>query len=115
MSLGRRSLLTSSAAGVGLVVAGSVPSLAEASPQSRSHHGAGKPNRPFPPLVDDPNGLLALHRDRDEPQRCQPRRVCRDLGHAHQLCGRPDAWGTWLTCEETDTKAGTPWSGNGQS
>lgn len=24
-------------------------------------------------------------------------------------------WGTWLTCEETETKAGTPWSGNGQS
>jgi uncharacterized protein len=60
MSLGRRSLLTSSAAGVGLILSGSVPSLAEASPQRHGHPGAGKQGRPFPPLVDDPNGLLAL-------------------------------------------------------
>ena len=59
MSIARRSILTGSAATVGLVVAGSVPSLAEASPQSRATP-CGKPNRPFPPLVDDPNGLLAL-------------------------------------------------------
>ena len=60
MSLARRSVLTGSAAGVGLVVAGAVPSLAEPSPEPR-RHGAGTPHhRPFPPLVDDPNGLLAL-------------------------------------------------------
>ena len=29
--------------------------------------------------------------------------------------GGPTPWGTWLTCEETEAKAGTPWTGNGQS
>ena len=59
MSIARRSILTGSAATVGLVVAGAVPSLAEASP---SRHGAAPSGgqRPFPPLVDDPDGLLAL-------------------------------------------------------
>ena len=27
----------------------------------------------------------------------------------------PTPWGTWLTCEETETKAGTAWTGSGQS
>ena len=191
MSLARRSLLTSSAAGVGLVVAGSVPSLADASPQRHDHHGAGpKGNRPFPPLVDDPRGLLALPpgfsyevvtfagrtRLRDgqglTPSNHDGTAVF-NAGHGrlrliqnHELpagsplgvphvdgtvydptalmgggctvietdrrganfgefvgisgtltncAGGPTPWGTWLTCEETDTKAGTPWSGNGQS
>ncbi len=61
MSLGRRSLLTSSVAGVGLTISGATPSLASASDQSRSDSGKGRPgHRPFPPLVDDPAGLLAL-------------------------------------------------------
>ena len=29
--------------------------------------------------------------------------------------GGPTPWGTWLTCEETETKAGTAWTGGGQS
>ena len=66
MSIARRSVLTGSAAGVGLVVAGAVPSLAAASPGGHGGghggHGGrvGTSHRPFPPLVDDPNGLLAL-------------------------------------------------------
>ena len=61
MSLGRRSLLTSGAAGVGLAVAGATPSLAATSPQGPGGAGSGQPgHRPFPPLIDDPKGLLAL-------------------------------------------------------
>src|SRR3954468_10691984 len=60
MSIARRSLPGGGPAGVGLVVAGSVPSLAQASPADR-HPQPGQPgHRPFPPLVEDPRGLLAL-------------------------------------------------------
>ena len=58
MPLARRGILTGSAAGVGLVVSGSVPSLAAAGPERHRRPSAGQ--RPFPPLVDDPNGILAL-------------------------------------------------------
>src|SRR4051794_15551001 len=58
MPLPRRSILTGGAAGVGLVVAGSVPSLAEA--RAERHRAAPAGQRPFPPLVDDPDGILAL-------------------------------------------------------
>ena len=62
MSIARRSVLVgSAAAGVGLVVAGSAPSLAVASPGEGDHRRPGRPgHRPFPPLVDDADGLLAL-------------------------------------------------------
>ena len=43
---------------MGLVVAGAVPSLAEAAPAAR--RSAQPSHRPFPPLMDDPAGLLAL-------------------------------------------------------
>ncbi len=58
MTVARRSLLAGSTAGVGLVMAGAVPTLAEASPQSRRHPSPS--HRPFPPLMDDPNGILSL-------------------------------------------------------
>ncbi|TWD84717.1 hypothetical protein FB561_5911 [Kribbella amoyensis] len=61
MSVARRSVLrgaAAGAAGVGFATVGSVPSLAAATP------GPGKgplpTHRPFPPLMDDPKGLLAL-------------------------------------------------------
>src|SRR6476661_10012749 len=61
MTVARRGLLTGGPAGVGLIVAGSAPSLAAAGPQHGADHPAGKAgHRPFPPLVDDPKGLLAL-------------------------------------------------------
>jgi uncharacterized protein len=63
MTLTRRQILTGgAAAGVGLAVAGSVPSLANAAaPAARPSRGNGSSGgRPFPPLQDDPNGILAL-------------------------------------------------------
>ncbi|HET9422021.1 MAG TPA: alkaline phosphatase PhoX [Nocardioides sp.] len=61
MTLSRRHLVAGGAAGVGIAVTGSFPSLAEARP------GLGAPGRgrhlPFPPLVDDPKGILALPPD----------------------------------------------------
>jgi secreted PhoX family phosphatase len=66
MTISRRQILTGgTAAGVGLTVAGVLPSLAEpaaASPAHDSHRpGNGSSGgRPFPPLQDDPNGILAL-------------------------------------------------------
>lgn len=61
MSISRRQVLTGgTAAGVGLTVAGVLPSLAEPAVAHEEHRGGGKTNRPFPPLQDDPNGILAL-------------------------------------------------------
>ena len=61
MSATRRSLLASGAAGVGIATVGSMPSLAQAAPAAPASTGAPFPqHKPFPPLVDDPDGLLAL-------------------------------------------------------
>ena len=53
-----------SAAGVGLAVAGTMPSLGAghvaAAPASLPSRGRPSDGRPFPPLQDDPNGILAL-------------------------------------------------------
>jgi hypothetical protein len=56
---GQRPIDRGGAAGVGLAVAGSLPTLntAAASPASPSGRPTG---RPFPPLQDDPVGILAL-------------------------------------------------------
>src|SRR5689334_6611802 len=66
MTISRRRILTrGAAAGVGLSVAGALPTLAEPASAS-SGNGVRQPNggssggRPFPPLQDDPNGILAL-------------------------------------------------------
>lgn len=58
MPASRRTFLASGAAGVGLAVAGSVPSLAQAHPGRP--RPAGRGHVLFPPLVDDPDGILAL-------------------------------------------------------
>jgi len=190
MPLARRTILTGgAAAGVGLVVAGAAPTLAEASPQDRRPHPPVQ-HRPFPPLVDDPRGLLALppgfkyqvvtyagKTKLDGGTGVTPSNhdgtAVFDAGHGklrliqnHELpagsplgvphvkgtvydptalmgggctvietdrrgrnhgewvgisgtltncAGGPSPWGTWLTCEETETEAGAAWSGNGQT
>jgi secreted PhoX family phosphatase len=64
MAISRRQVLTTGTAGVGLAVAGVLPSLAEPAAAARtdSHRPGGgrSAGRPFPPLRDDPNGILAL-------------------------------------------------------
>ena len=64
MTISRRRVLTGGAVtGVGLSVAGVLPSLAEPAAAGTDAHrpGGGLPGgRPFPPLQDDPNGILAL-------------------------------------------------------
>ncbi len=191
MSLARRTILTGGAAGVGLVVAGAVPTLAQASPRDHRLDPTGRPgHRPFPPLVDDPRGLLALppgfqyqvvtyagRTKLDDGKGVTPSNhdgtavfdgergrllliqnhelpAGSPLGVPHvegtvydptalmgggctvietdrrgrnhgewvgisgtltNCAGGPSPWGTWLTCEETETKAGVAWSGNGQT
>ena len=63
MTLSRRQVLSGGAASVGLAVVGTIPSTnpAAAKPLAPGHHdGPRGGGRPFPPLVDDPAGILAL-------------------------------------------------------
>ncbi|MFK3979488.1 alkaline phosphatase PhoX [Micromonospora sp. NPDC050397] len=184
----RRALLTGgAAAGVGLAVAGAVPSLAQANPKSTKPAGAHKP---FPPLVDDPKGILALppgfsyhivtttgvtklDRGQGSTPSSHDGMAVFDAGHGrytiiqnHEIkaggahgvphvkgtvydpgaldaggctvittdrsgrnlgefvgisgtvsncAGGPTPWETWLTCEETEYKAGESWSEGGRS
>lgn len=192
MAVSRRELLAGGAAGVGLAVAGTVPSLgtsagAAATPRRDGPRG----DRPFPPLVDDPDGILAL------PQGFRYRIIARagetDLdggtgktpgaqdgsasfpqhggavrlvqnheltpyagpygvpwvegtvydrgapfgggctvvevdrrgrragewvglsGTSTNCAGGPTPWGSWMSCEETESRAGSTWSAGGQS
>ena len=60
MSLDRRSVIRGAAiGGVGFAAVGAVPSLANATPADEARRPFPT-NRPFPPLMDDPKGLLAL-------------------------------------------------------
>jgi len=61
MSVARRSVLrgaAAGAAGVGFATVGAVPSLAQTAPAA--HPGPYPQHKPFPPLLDDPKGILAL-------------------------------------------------------
>ena len=60
MAISRRQLVTGTAAGVGLAFAGTVPIGTIANARSVPPQGPRPAARPFPPLVDDPDGLLAL-------------------------------------------------------
>jgi secreted PhoX family phosphatase len=63
MTFTRRQILTGGAAGVGLAVAGTVPGLGvanAAAPALHPSYGGPSGGRPFPPLQDDPAGILAL-------------------------------------------------------
>jgi secreted PhoX family phosphatase len=183
MTATRRSLIAGGAAGVGLAVTGTVPSLAAAAPGGRPRHR--RTPGLFPPLEDDPAGVLALpagfgysiitetgrtRLDSGEPTPGEhdgmhvfggrrgtyrliqnhemapgadhpvphldgtvydpgaPAGGCtvittdargRNLGEHVALSGTlencaggPTPWGTWLTCEETEDRAG-PWEDDG--
>ncbi|HKE65849.1 MAG TPA: alkaline phosphatase PhoX, partial [Micromonosporaceae bacterium] len=65
MAISRRQVLTGgAAAGVGLSVAGILPSLSESAVAATGpglrRAGDQSGQRPFPPLEDDPHGILAL-------------------------------------------------------
>jgi secreted PhoX family phosphatase len=61
MVISRRQVLTGgAAAGVSLSVAGVLPSLSESAAAASPGRSGGSGGRPFPPLQDDPNGILAL-------------------------------------------------------
>ncbi|WP_433381475.1 alkaline phosphatase PhoX [Actinoplanes sp. CA-142083] len=61
MAISRRQILASGTAGVGLAVAGTLPALSGPAAASSGHGGPRRGSgRPFPPLQDDPNGILAL-------------------------------------------------------
>lgn len=194
MTVTRRQLLTGGAAGVGLAVAGTLPAGSDAPSTPalrRGQHETGPVGRPFPPLEDDPAGILALPAgfryrvvtrtgqtdlsgglgktpgDHDGTAAFPAPRGRVRLIQNHELepwdnvfgvphvpgtvydpgaenaggCtvietdrdGRPRGewvgisgtltncagghtpWGTWLTCEETETRAGTAWTDNGHS
>jgi len=179
----RNFLAGGAAAGVGIAVAGGFPSLAQAHP-NRPRPPAGAGHKPFPPLVDDPDGILALPEGfsyaivtrtgvtkLDKGQGVTPSdhdgmavydaghgrytliqnhevdpgaefgvphvkgtvydpgavgaggctviktdRAGRNLGEfvaisgtVSNCAGGPTAWGTWLTCEETEDRAGDDW------
>jgi len=186
----RRTVLAGGAAGVGLAVAGAVPALAEATPGRgrRPSGGAPETHTPFPPLQDDPDGILALPAgfsytivtragvskldsgeltpsNHDGMVAFSGRRGRYTLVQNHEVtsgggtpvpliegtvydpgalgggctvittnikgenlgefvgisgtqtncAGGPTPWGTWLTCEETESRAGTSWTGYGTS
>jgi secreted PhoX family phosphatase len=61
MTISRRQVLAGGTAGVGLTVAGTLPSLTEPAAAAAKHESSRPSSwRPFPPLQDDPNGILAL-------------------------------------------------------
>jgi secreted PhoX family phosphatase len=64
MPIARRSLLVGGTAGVGLVIAGIVPSLNDSRPSAQPlasrRTRPSSSHRAFPPLEDDPAGVLAL-------------------------------------------------------
>jgi secreted PhoX family phosphatase len=179
----RNFLAGGAAAGVGIAVAGGFPSLAQAHP-SRPGPVGGTGRKPFPPLVEDPAGILALPKGfrytivtrtgvtrLDRAQGLTPSdhdgMAVYDAGHGrytliqnHEIdpgaefgvphvkgtvydpgavdaggctvirtdragrnlgefvaisgtvsncAGGPTPWGTWLTCEETEDRAGDEW------
>ncbi|TKK87152.1 DUF839 domain-containing protein [Herbidospora galbida] len=193
MSISRRQIFSGSAAtAVGLAVGGVLPTLGATPASAATSTGtAGRPLRPFPPLKDDPNGILALpdgfsykivtregQTDMSFGQgktpglhdgtgvvgsrhagltfilnhESAPHAITNGVPHIPGTVydpGAPNAggctvvttdpngnltgqwvgisgtirncaggvtpWGTWLTCEESSTRAGGTWSGGGQT
>jgi uncharacterized protein len=83
-----------------------------------NHEISGNEQPPVPVvpgLVYDPKSKGGTTNIDVDPSGKRLREYVSVSGTENNCAGGVTPWGTWLTCEETETKAGTTWSGNGQT
>jgi secreted PhoX family phosphatase len=105
--LSRRSVLTRSATGVGIALAGSYSGLFGTDAAASAERGAGRHRSAgYGPLVDDPaakGGTTNIEVDK------QGDRIGQyvSLAGTHNNCaGGASPWSTWLSCEEAESLSG---------